>query len=59
MNTTKRFHVWIARGPWAASAVFWARDEEDAKSRAAALWTRCQPADLACHLKSECARKGC
>jgi len=54
----ERVHVYIARGPNAASADFDAVDLDDAKEHASTLWDE-PTKNLTAHPTSECSKKGC
>lgn len=54
-----KFHVWIAKGPWAASDDFDGPTKEEAKERAAAVYKDVSKDDLSAHPASECQSRGC
>lgn len=56
---TQVFHVWIAKGPTAASDDFRGDDLADAKRQAAETYKDVPVENLAGHLASQCQSRGC
>lgn len=54
-----KFHVYIARGPWAGGDDLEAPDKEAALDRGAELYKDTKREDLKAHPSIECNRRGC